>query len=427
MNLAVAILNVAFIAIITYRVWLKDQSPIKPVFWIAFVFRLFAGIALGLVYTYYYATGDTFQYFYDGVRLADLARHDLSSYLAFLWSGDDSFPVWSELTYRQPRAIFLSKIASVFCLMSADNYWIISLYFSTISFFGAWVITKKILMLFPNSQVEVTIAFLFFPSVVFWSAGLIKESLAMAALFFLSFIFLKTWFRQRVVLLEWLLCFFSLWCLWNLKYYYLAVFLPLAATALMSRWLIERLRVRKLIFKLLLWSFIFVLPLALVSILHPNFYPERFMDVVVSSYYEYHSISAVEDVIHFHSLKATPLAITKNIPLAILSGLYRPSLFEAQTTFQFFIALENVFILILTIGALARLKKIIHGKHRLLVFTLLVYIIVLCVFLTLSTPNFGTLSRYRIGFLPFFVLLLLSENPWVTRIIKSKWPGNLAP
>jgi hypothetical protein len=263
--------------------------------------------------------------------------------------------------------------------------------------------------------------------VVFWSAGLIKESLAMAALFFLTFMFLKIWLREKILPLEWLLVFLSLWWLWNLKYYYLAIFFPMAVTALASRWLFDKLQVEKLILKLLLWSFIFVVPLALVSILHPNFYPERFMDVVVSSYYDYHSISAENDVINFHSLKATPADIAKNIPLAILSGLYRPFLVEAHTVFQLFIPVENFFILILTLGALIRLKKIIYGKHRLLVFTLLVYIIVLCVFLTISTPNFGTLSRYRIGFLSFFVLLLLLENPWIARFVKSKWRGSLAP
>jgi hypothetical protein len=47
----------------------------------------------------------------------------------------------------------------------------------------------------------------------------------------------------------------------------------------------------------------------------------------------------------------------------------------------------------------------------------------------LSTPNFGTLSRYRIGFLPFIFLLIGIENPllrWVTSKIQ-RYVDHLVP
>ena len=118
--------------------------------------------------------------------------------------------------------------------------------------------------------------------------------------------------------------------------------------------------------------------------------------------------------------------VSSKLRLAIFSGLYRPFFTEATTVLQFLSAAENFLLLIMTATALMRIKNIVKGKHRLLIFSLIIYIIVLCIFLALSTPNFGTLSRYRVGFLPFFVFLLIAENPLVTRLIKSKWPANLA-
>jgi hypothetical protein len=126
-------------------------------------------------------------------------------------------------------------------------------------------------------------------------------------------------------------------------------------------------------------------------------------------------------------MEPTPSGIIKNIPLAIFSGLYRPFFTEASTVLQFLSATENFLLLILTATALMRIKSVVNSKHRLLIFSLMIYIMVLCIFLALSTPNFGTLSRYRVGFLPFFVFLLVAENPLVTRLIKSKMPENLAP
>lgn len=425
--MVVGIANGAFIAFISYRVWLNDRSRLKPIYWPALLFKLFSGIGLGLLYTFYYNVGDTFNYFNDGVRLANLARQDAGSYIRFLWSGDESFPIWSDLIYKQPRAMFLSKITSFFCILTADNYWFISLYFSAVSFFSAWLLGRKILILMTDSGLAVALAFFFFPSVVFWSSGVIKESLAMAALFFLSFIFLRLWASEKVKPFEWSLTLLTAWMLWSLKYYYLAVFLPVIATALMTRWTFSRMKPEGLTMKVILWCLIFIGPLLLISVLHPNFYPERFLEVVVSSYYEFQAISAQQDVIHYDTMEPTPFVMVKNIPLAIFSGLYRPFFTEATTVLQFLSATENFLLLVLTGAALMRIKKVVRGKHRLLIFSLMIYIIVLCIFLALSTPNFGTLSRYRVGFLPFFVFLLISENPLVTRVMKSKWLANLAP
>jgi hypothetical protein len=106
--------------------------------------------------------------------------------------------------------------------------------------------------------------------------------------------------------------------------------------------------------------------------------------------------------------------------MAFFSGLYRPFVTEVHTIWQVIAALENLLLLILTIAALTNVTRMITSRHRLLIFSLMIYITLLCVFLALSTPNFGTLSRYRVGFIPFFVLLLTIENPLVTRLIKSK-------
>ena len=426
MNIVVGIVNVAFIAFISYRVWMTDRSSLKHFYWPALLFKLFAGIGLGLLYTFYYTVGDTFNYFNDGVKLADLARQNVGSYISFLWSGDEAFPIWAELMYKQPRAMFLSKITSVFCILTADSYWVTSLYFSAISFFCAWMLAKKILILY-DDKFAVAMAFFFFPTVIFWSSGVIKESLAMAALFFLSIIFLQLWLKERIKVSKWLLTILAGWILWNLKYYYIAVFSPVAATALMAQWTYTRLHTESLSLKMVLWCMIFLGPLLLISVLHPNFYPERFLSVVVDSYHEFQAISAERDAIQYNTIEPTLPGIVKNVPLAIFSGLYRPFITETTTVLQLSSSIENLLLLLLTGAALLRIKRTAKGKHRLLVFSLVIYIVILCVFLALSTPNFGTLSRYRVGFLPFFVLLLTIENPLVTRLVNSKWVSNLAP
>jgi hypothetical protein len=158
----------------------------------------------------------------------------------------------------------------------------------------------------------------------------------------------------------------------------------------------------------------------MMSLLHPNFYYERFIEVVVSSYYEFQNSSSPEDLIHYNALEATSSSILQNSPWALFSGLFRPAITEARTALQWFIAIENLILLILTVGALSRLTKLIKSQHRLLLFSILMYASLLCIFLALSTPNFGTLSRYRVGFLPYLVFLMTIENPLINKLMKLK-------
>ena len=390
MRLVLAVFNIGIIIFLSYRLWARDQSSIRNLFWPALLLKCIAGVSIGIVYSYYYTVGDTFTYFRDGISLANLARSDFASYISFLWSGDESFSVWSELSYTQPRAMFLSKLTSVSCILSGDNYWIISIHFSFIAFLSTWVLTKKVIAFNQGAKTAVIIALWFFPSVVFWTSGVIKESLAMAGLYFLCFVFLKVWNSERLKIYEWILSLISLWWLWNLKYYYVAIFLPISVTALLVRFILNKFTVKRLIAKGFLWLVIFTLPLLLVSFLHPNFYPDRFMEVVVSSYYEFLALSEPEDVIHYDSLKASVLSILQNAPWALLSGLFRPTLFEVQTVFQFIAAVENLALLILTISAMTSIKNMITSRHRLILVSIIVYVSLLCIFLALSTPNFAT-------------------------------------
>ncbi|HEX6227524.1 MAG TPA: hypothetical protein VFZ52_24070 [Chryseolinea sp.] len=425
MKAVIVVLNLAFLGFFFFQIWRQEKSDLRKFFVPALALKLASGILLGLLYTFYYSIGDTFLYFQDGVRLAALARTDIASYFSFLWAGDDSFPIWSTLAYQQPRAMFLSKVTSLFCLLTADNYWVTSMYFSGIAFVSAWIFVKKIDGRFTQERSAAILGFLFFPSVIFWSAGIIKESLAMASLFFLSFIFLKTWWRQKINGMEWLLIVLALWLVWNLKYYYLAIFLPVVFTALALRYVLSKFIIKNLAIKILLWCLLFTLPLLIISILHPNFYVERFTDVVVSSYYQFEGISNSEDMIHYKDLKPTPVSMMTNSPWALFSGLFRPFITEARALLQWLIAIENLILLMLATAAVTQTKKLVASPYRLLLFSIIMYSILLCVFLALSTPNFGTLSRYRVGFLPYFVFVISIENPFINKLMRLKIFRNL--
>jgi hypothetical protein len=416
MTLLSIVLHLLFLTTVSV-IWWKRVKVLRVFFWPALILKLVAGIFLGLLYTYYYSVGDTFGFFQDATLLAKLARTDFLTYLKFLWQGDETFPVWADLVLVQPRSLFFVKFISFFSLITFDNYWLISLYISFMSFVATWFLVTNIVKLFPEVSFAAVISLLFLPSVVFWGSGIIKECAALACLCFLSSVFIKQWKNVRVPLIQWLLAAWAFWILWNLKYYYAAVYVPVVVTAYVIHAFVgPKLKLERARSEILAWAIIFVVPLFVVSLTHPNFYPERFLDVIVVNYQAFGTISDPNDMIHFYDLKATPSSMLINAPWALISGLFRPFIWESGNMLQFFIALENTVLVVFLVASFPAMRAIRTSPDRLLILGLIIYCVLLCVFVTLSTPNFGTLARYRVGYLPFFAFLVMCDNPLVKRI-----------
>jgi hypothetical protein len=140
---------------------------------------------------------------------------------------------------------------------------------------------------------------------------------------------------------------------------------------------------------------------------------------------EFQAISHAEDLIHYQDLQPTILSLARSSPLALVSGIFRPFITEAHGLLQWLGALENLILLFLFLFALPGVKKIGTNKNRLLLFSVIAYISILCIFLALSTPNFGTLSRYRVGFLPFLVYVLTIQNALINKLMTTKIAARL--
>ena len=422
MKILSAVVNVLIILALVWRIQ-PAEKHFRIYYWSGLLFKCTLGIALGLVYTFYYSGGDTFSFFNNSTQLSQLARENFTEYLEFLWSSDSALHVWNQLSDHEPRTLFMVKLLSLVNLISFDNYWISSLYLSAVSFSGAWVLFRVISNSFEGATISAAISFLFLPSAVFWTSGIVKESVAMGCLFYLASLVVKSINRQRWKPLDWIFLLLTSWFLWNLKYYFIGVLFPVGVSIIVAQRLSEmrfkgRSRVTILFFFLLL-----AILLALVTVFHPNFEPGYFQEVIILNYNDYLKLSDPENVIHYHQLTTDTWSMIKNSPLALASGLFRPFIWESGTFLQFVAGIENFAILILFISSLYYIKRIISSKEAPLTIAAIVYITFLCIFLSLSTPNLGTLSRYRVGFLPFFVFLITLKNPlidWAANIIKKK-------
>lgn len=406
----VLLFGVHFIIIffLCFLFWRRQDEPLRLYFWPALVLKLTAGIALGLVYKYHYIAGDTFGFFEDAVKLTELFRSTPGTYFNFLIAGDESNHISYLLLKTQSRSLFLVKIVSLVAICTRDNYWITSLYFSLVSFCAAFLLYHKVSTAFPATKLAAAIAFLFFPSVVFWSSGIIKESLALAGLFVLVRVYITLLTNSKLSWWEYFLAPIAAIIVWNLKYYWIAVFIPVSITTLLIHVITLRTKLRSST-RILIWVATFLVVCFGVTLVHPNFYLENFLQVLIDNYNQFIRISPQENVVHYQ-LEPTWASVIHNSPLALMSGFFRPFFWETHNVLQLAVSMENLFLFGLFLVALLRWRSIIESPHRLIIFSSIVYIVILCIFLALSTPNFGTLARYKVGFQPFLVFMLLAES-----------------
>jgi len=410
MSILIGFLNLVVLGSLAWWFSRRFASQRKILFWAALSVKLGAGVLLGIVYFYYYHVGDTISFFSDAVKLVDLLKNDPKLFLQSVLAG--SSPI--DLIYFDPRSFFFTVLLTFANLASGNNYWISSLWFSMFSFLCAWYLVQRIAIQMPGLHMASVIAFLFFPSVVFWSSGIIKESVAFGSLCFLTAAFISLLTGRRVLWYEYIAVLVSLWLLISLKYYWAAVFLPSILTTLLIHWLVSPRRIAGWGLAIS-WIVIFTFCCVAASFSHPNFHLEAFLDVIRENNAAFVAISDPGNLIRFPREVNTWSDVAINAPWALLSCLFRPMALEAHSLMGYVSSIENLTLLVLTLGRLTTIRAS-TGVTQIFWLSLIAYTSLLCIFLALSTPNFGTLSRYRIGMLPFFAMAILHVNPLLRRM-----------
>lgn len=354
---------------------LKTSLP-PWVYWVALVAKLLAGISLGLIFYEYYGFGDTISFF-EAAKNADV--------LSF--SG-------------QPRSQFFIQLITPLVYLTGNSYWITSLYLSLFSFISTWYAVQLFIDIYPKHQWVIATSFLFVPSIVFWSSGIMKDVVSFGALHVLISISVYTYAKQRISVIHILCILICLFLLFKIKHYLLITYLFFAGL-LFTYSLMKRLpkawkALSVLVFALFLLSTQYIhpylklerIPLTLLQnnqIILEKSTPENRMDIVLKG-------DRWIDVI-------------KLAPKALHAGIFRPSVLDHTPILGWVHRLENFF---LTCLIFLSILIVIRDKPKIdyaLLMTALISIGALAVLLAIATPNFGTLVRYKNAYLPYLFML----------------------
>jgi len=395
------------------------RHPLHQYYIPALSVRIVGSLGLGLVYQYYYGYGgDTGSYFYNSKLIAEYFTTDPGTYFDLVFKPvattidlRKTIP-WNDSVFGYNEANFFPiRILAVLQLFTFGTYLPSSLFFAVIAFSGSWKLYLAFVNMFPALYKQFAIALLFMPSVFFWGSGILKDTICMSALcwlFYSSYDFLilgRNWLKNAIII------FLCTIVIVIIKSYIALAFLP---GMLIWIFLTYKNRIRSqalrtvampfLIFLILLGSFYLF---GKISEQDARFSAEQIQNqaVVINS-----TIVEAGSAVNIGVTSGMgPAQLLRIAPLAIFTAIFRPFLFEIRNPLMLLSAIEGTYILYLFLQVIfktgvTRSFRIVMGTP--LVLFSIIFTIGFAFAVGFSTSNFGTLVRYKIPLIPFFIASL---------------------
>ncbi|MFW5793812.1 MAG: hypothetical protein ACOCWC_05965 [Bacteroidota bacterium] len=388
-----------------------------------YVYGLFASIvgaiALGLVYNFYYPGGDTTGYYRSSEAMVNLLRSDYKAYFRLLF-GDLSPEALSAFTAETGKpwythdygAFAIVRITSIFTLLGFKNYFTASILFAWFFYIGYWKLYLLFCNFYPKYYKQLAIPILFFPSVLFWGSGILKDTVTLAALAWFIYAIYFLIVKKKFVIPNIIAILLLGYILLVVKPYIVVALMP--GLAIWAGWhylsKIDNPLIKFFISPLILVLFL-VLGISSLSLFSENLGIYGSMEGIIQK-----AIITYEDHLrfeqygtNFYSLgefDGTLSNFLAKTPAAVVAGLFRPFVWEAESTFVLLSAIENALLLIFVLYVFLKNGPVrfmrIAFKEPMVIFSLS-FAFIFAFAVGVSSGNFGALVRLKIPMIPFFV------------------------
>lgn len=424
----VLVLNAALVAVLLP--WLRRQWREASSFWwrAALVAGLGMRVAVGLVRNWHLQLDARFMSDLSQPITAQLWAHPIKAWQT-LTQAVTLINIVTPIRSYNYTAIFQGfsntwffiKVLAFLNLASGGMGCLNGLYLSLFAFVSCWQLVRVLARVFPATPAGAgVVAFLLWPSAWFWATGLSKESLLVGSGAWLMALVLERLYAEPAVRLPstwwsragwWLAVVVLAFVHFKMRYFFAA---PLLAV-LVGIALVRGLQLRGLA------QHRWAQAVALLAVLGSGLWLAQQVSVVFSVNKFTNQVvrvytSDLPNLVgrpHFEypDLRPTLESVLSYAPLAVANTLMRPYLGEACELKLAAAGAENLLLLFLLIAAA---RDTVRGRAGRLPFVLglglVIFCIVLAALMGLTTPNLGSLHRYRSDLMPYLVLLLLQNE-----------------
>ncbi len=420
-DLIIAPLTLLVLLLLAY--FLREVSATeetKKYFFPALLLKMLGAIGVGLIYQFYYGGGDTFSYYTHGAaHIVNAFYENFSAGLKLLTANGEFDPetykysskIWM---YRDQTSYFIVRIAAIFGVLTYNTYSSVALLFAFFSFWGLWLMYQSFYKIYPELNKWLAVSIFFVPTVFFWGSGILKDTVTLGATGFLVYSFIQLAFERKNMVWNSILMAFSIYLIISVKLY---IFLSLMPALILWFFLYRIGRIRSAVARALVAPILLVVGgfLAYYVALKAGEDNKRYaLDQIaetaqVTAYdIRYWTGRDAGSGYSLGELDGTFESMIKLAPQAVNVALFRPYLWEVNNPLMLLSALEALFLLGLTIRLFYR-NKLVHIGQSLkspIILFCLGFAIIFAFGVGISTYNFGTLSRYRIVMVPFFLMAL---------------------
>ena len=418
-DLLLAPIYLLFIYFISSYIQKKNvkEQPLYKWYTRGLFVKLFGAIAVCLIYQFYYSGGDTISYFETAKAICNLLYKDSRLFLDAMAGHNtpENYSAFDATTgipgyWRDDGALFVGRFIVPLCFLSFQSYVVTSILLAWICYSGIWRMFLLFNKEFPKIQKQLAISILFIPSVVFWGSGLLKDTITLSAVGWYTYHFYYFFIQKRYKISSGLFLFISCFLLIAIKPYILFALLPGSIIWLSNQQLVKiqskMLRTLAAPFLLSIGVGLGFFVLTQMGDILGGYSVDKVFDKAVTSNLDQKQDYYGGNSFDIGDFEPTLLGTMSKAHLAIAATLFKPYLWDAKNPVMFASAMENTYILLLTIFLLIRLKFLgffsLIGKNPLLLFSIL-FSLFFAFSVGLATSNFGSLVRLKIPCIPFFV------------------------
>lgn len=419
---------------IAYSIRPKLTNKITKKYFIpGLTLKLIGGIALGLVYEFVYGGGDTARYFAESKIITRAFYNSPDIGIKLLLSHGQVDPATLAYAsqmgwYTASTEFFIVKISAFFGILCNSTYMVIALWFAFISFLGMWAMFITFLKIYPTLHKQFAIAVFYLPSVFFWGSGLMKDSITIGASGLVFYGFYKAFIEKKSLIPSLIITFIGAYIIASVKLYILLAFMPPALFWIFTE---NNRRIKNAALRTVLKPLFFGVGIlvAIFGALYLSEGSDRYaIDKIgerTKANAEYLTSSFVQtgSAYNIGTFDGSLGSMFKVAPQAVVVALYRPFIWEVRNPAMLLSALEATFFIVFTlkfffkVGFVKTIKFI--STKPILVFCM-VYSLVLAFAVGTNSGNFGTLVRYKIPLMPFYLAALFIMQGHLNQYKKLK-------
>ena len=398
------------------------DKEMRQFFIAGYTVKIVGAIFFGLVFQFVYGYGDTFFYF-EGAGIAREAfLNDPHMYFQILFQemGEYSDPQTYYYAYRMPYygdkgSFAVCQIGSIFSIFSFHTYTINCLFFALLSFAGSWQMYRAWADIYPVLKKQLGWAIFFIPSIFFWASGVVKDSITFAALALAFSVFHFGIIRRKKTYLNIFIFLLCCYTLYVIKLYILLCFIPACGWWFYSQYT-----------KQIQSGFLKAVFAPILLVVGGGLALYSFSNLIQGTEYDMNRVAErpfiTADWIHQMSdqgsaydigidqMDGSMASMLKLYPKGIFITLFRPFIWEIKNFNMALAGLENLFLLFLTVQVFRNQKwGVILNRLRTeqMIVVCLIFTLFFSGIIGIVSSNFGTLVRYRIPILPFYMIALI--------------------